>query len=318
MPHIENWHYSSSEISKQEKKAVEIALEKGFWPTESYKGNREPWEVKCIKCDTVIKTTYKKFILNSFKCDICNPNFYEKEIQVMLKANLKPLEPYSGNSAKTWKCQCMLCGLECFPRYYDVSNRGKGGCKPCSLILSPESVSKAIEIMRVSSLEPIKPYVNSYSPWECVCMKCGEFVTPSLHNVQRGNGGCVFCKVAAFKHGEPAYLYLVHHEVFAAFKVGIGNFKTVHDRIESHKKYGWELLEKYSFEKGSQAFKAEKKILEWIRNEKGLPQHLTNKDFKHGGATETFSDDSITQLEIKIKMEETIKGLVIKPSNHSL
>jgi len=306
---IENWHYSSTAISKQEKRAVEIALEKGFWPTTRYKGKSEPWTVKCIECNAVIQTTYRKFILNNFNCDICNPNFYEKEIMVMLSANLRPLEPYSGNSAKIWKSQCMLCGLECFPRFYDVSKRGKGGCKPCSLILPAESVSKAIEVMRAANLEPIKPYKNSFSPWKCVCLKCGEIVSPTMHNVQRGHGGCVFCNVSAFKFSQPAYLYLIHHEIFAAFKVGIGNFNTVHDRIESHQISGWILLEKYSFEKGSQAYKIEKEILNWIRNEKGLPPYLTKKDFKHGGATETFSDDSITSLEIKNKIEEAIKWL---------
>ena len=305
----ENWHYSTSGISRQEKKAVENALEKGFWPTHSYKGLREPWEVACIECKSVIATTYSKLCQKNFKCVTCNPNLYEEEIAVMLKANLRPLEPYPGNSAKIWKCECLLCGSECFPRYYDVSKRNKGGCKPCSLIPSPEVVASAIEIMRKSFLEPREPFKNSSTPWECNCMKCGEIVTPSLHNVKRGHGGCVFCQVAAFKHGEPAYLYLIHHEVFAAYKVGIGNIKTVNDRIESHKKSGWNLIERYSFEKGSQAFKVEKKILNWVRNELGLPIHLTNKDFSHGGASETFSDDSVSVLAIKRKIEETIKGL---------
>jgi hypothetical protein len=305
----ENWHYSTSGISRQEKKAVENALEKGFWPTQSYKGLREPWEVACIECKSVIATTYSKLCQKNFKCVTCNPNLYEEEIAVMLKANLRPLEPYPGNSAKIWKCECLLCGSECFPRYYDVSKRNKGGCKPCSLIPSPEVVASAIEIMRKSFLEPREPFKNSSTPWECNCMKCGEIVTPSLHNVKRGHGGCVFCQVAAFKHGEPAYLYLIHHEVFAAYKVGIGNIKTVNDRIESHKKSGWNLIERYSFEKGSQAFKVEKKILNWVRNELGLPIHLTNKDFSHGGASETFSDDSVSVLAIKRKIEETIKGL---------
>ncbi len=305
----ENWHYSTSGISRQEKKAVENALEKGFWPTHSYKGLREPWEVACIECKSVIATTYSKLCQKNFKCVTCNPNLHEEEIAVMLKANLRPLEPYPGNSAKIWKCECLLCGSECFPRYYDVSKRNKGGCKPCSLIPSPEVVASAIEIMRKSFLEPREPFKNSSTPWECNCMKCGEIVTPSLHNVKRGHGGCVFCQVAAFKHGEPAYLYLIHHEVFAAYKVGIGNIKTVNDRIDSHKKSGWNLIERYSFEKGSQAFKVEKKILNWVRNELGLPIHLTNKDFSHGGASETFSDDSVSVLAIKRKIEETIKGL---------
>ena len=83
----------------------------------------------------------------------------------------------------------------------------------------------------------------------------------------------------------------------------------MNDRIESHKKSGWQLLEKYSFKKGSEAFKVEKKVLKWVRKEKMLPAHLTNSDFTHGGASETFSDESITALEVKKMIEETIKGL---------
>ena len=67
MSNIENWHYSSTGISKQEKKAVEVALEKGFWPTKSYLGKREPWEVACVECNSVITTTYGKLIQNKFK-----------------------------------------------------------------------------------------------------------------------------------------------------------------------------------------------------------------------------------------------------------
>ena len=100
-----------------------------------------------MECNSVIETTYGKLSQKGFKCKSCNPNMYDEEIAVMLKANLKPLEPYPGNSAKIWKCQCMLCGSECFPRYYDVSKKNKGGCKPCSLIPSPETITKAIEIV---------------------------------------------------------------------------------------------------------------------------------------------------------------------------
>jgi|1048.fasta_scaffold34989_2 hypothetical protein len=242
----------------------------------------------------------------SNKVELANSRTAEALI-VFMDAGLMPLEDFKGVNYK-WESKCMKCGALVSPRFADVKG-GNGGCKPCSLTPSSETVTKAIEVMRNSFLEPLVPYKNSTSPWECKCMKCGEIVTPALHNVQRGHGGCVYCQVAAFKHNEPAYLYLIHHDVHGAYKVGIGNFKTVKDRIESHKKSGWSLLEKYSFEKGSHAFKIERKILDWVRKELGLPVHLTNKDFTHGGASETFSDESITALEIKRKIEETIKGL---------
>ena len=240
------------------------------------------------------------------KVELANSKTAEA-LLVFMDAGLMPIEDFKGVSHK-WESKCMNCGAIVSPRFADVQSSGRG-CKPCSLIPSPEKVKEAISIMQKSNLEPIKPFTSSGSPWECRCLKCGEIVTPTLQNVKRGHGGCIYCQVAAFKHSEPAYLYLIHNKTFSAYKVGIGNTKTVNDRIDSHLKSGWELLEKFSFEKGRQAFKVEKLILEWVRKDLGLPIHLTNKSFKHGGASETFSDESISALEIKRKIEEVIKWL---------
>ncbi len=240
------------------------------------------------------------------KIELANSRTAEA-LLVFMDAGLMPLEDFKGVSFK-WESKCMKCGAIVSPRFADVQG-GRGGCKPCSLVPSVEKVNEAIAIMRNSSLEPTKPFINSSSPWECKCLKCGETVTPSLQNVKKGHGGCIYCQVAAFKHTEPAYLYLIHNRALSSFKIGIGNFNTVNDRIGSHQKAGWELLEKYSFQEGRHAYKVEKLVLEWVRKDLGLPIHLTNKDFKHGGASETFSDDSISALEIKKKIEETIRGL---------
>lgn len=255
---------------------------------------------------TKYKSVKEKF--KGRKVELANSRTAEA-LLVFMEAGLMPLDEFRGVNYK-WESKCMNCGEIVAPRFADVQG-GNGGCKPCSQKVShtPEFLQSIMEMMAEAKLEPLEPYRNSGHKWECKCLKCGEIVTPTAHNIKAGNGGCVFCQVAAFKHSEPAYLYLIHHEVFASYKVGVGNYKTIKDRIESHKKSGWELLEKYSFKKGREAFKVEKKVLKWIRKEKGLPIHLTNNDFTHGGASETFSDESITALEIKHKMEETIKGL---------
>jgi hypothetical protein len=244
----------------------------------------------------------------SRKVELANSRTAEALI-IFMDAGLMPLEDFRGVNFK-WESKCMNCGSIVSPRFADVKG-GNGGCKPCGNKSghTSEFLQEVMQMMTEANLEPLEPYRNSRHKWSCKCLKCGEIVTPTAHNIKAGNGGCVFCQVAAFKHGEAAYLYLIHHEMFAAYKVGIGNYKTVNDRIKSHKKSGWELLEKYSFKKGSTAFEVEKKVLKWIRNEKGLPAHLTNKVFTHGGASETFSDDSITALEIKNKIEDIIKGI---------
>jgi len=303
MRNMDTWHYTSGGMSKRQKKVVEQALEKGFWPAGHYVGIREPWELVCMDCNTVITTTYSKFIQKGFKCKVCHPLKFDAEIQVMLQANLKPLEPYSGNSANIWKSQCLLCGRECFPRYYDVSKRKKGGCKPCSLFPSPETAIESVEIMRKANLEPLIPFTTVSAPWKCRCMKCGETVSSSLHNVRRGHGGCVYCQVAAFKPSKPAYLYFIHHNELASFKIGIGNIGSVNDRLKSHINDGWTVILRHDFELGKTAITIEKAILKWVRNDLKIPIHLVNSQFKHGGASETFSDDSVSQLTIEKKIK---------------
>jgi hypothetical protein len=43
----------------------------------------------------------------------------------MLKAGLKPLEPYT-KAMNGWKCQCLNCGQIVFPKYYLIK-QGQGG-----------------------------------------------------------------------------------------------------------------------------------------------------------------------------------------------
>lgn len=236
-----------------------------------------------------------------------------KEVEAILlfmEAGLMPQDRFKGVDYK-WKSICQKCGQIVSPRLADIKG-GRGGCKPCGRKRhqTPEYLDQIMKIMKDAKLEPLEPFRSIASKWECKCLKCGEIVTPSAQNVKAGNGGCVFCSVGAFKHGEPAYLYLIHHKGLGSYKVGIGNYKTVNDRIKSHYKSGWELLRKYPFEQGKTAKKVEKKFLKWIRIDLKLPVYLAKNDFKHGGHTETFTDDSLTSLEMDQKVQEIIKGLI--------
>jgi hypothetical protein len=48
---------------------------------------------------------------------------------LMLRANLKPLEPYTSAHTR-WKCECLVCGSIVSPRYATVQSKG-AGCKTC-------------------------------------------------------------------------------------------------------------------------------------------------------------------------------------------
>ena len=43
--------------------------------------------------------------------------------------------------------------------------------------LDPEA---AAAIMRSAGVEPIEPYRNSQSPWQCCCLNCGQVVNPRI------------------------------------------------------------------------------------------------------------------------------------------
>ena len=301
--------------TKQMKIATEKALEKGFMPTGNFLFKTDEWVLRCMDCNELTKTTYSKFIRNSnFQCQMCknkdnqlhinleNILLNDKPITDMLIAKLKPLEPYSGNSANKWKCECMQCGAICFPRYYDVSKKNKGGCKACGSKVDNQFVRDAIKIMLEAELEPIEEYKTADSKWRCKCLKCGNEVSPRFNNVRRGHGGCVYCQVAAFKPAKPAYFYFIHNKEFASFKVGVGNTDNVNDRLKSHTKAGWTILEKINYDSGKKALKMEKAVINWLRKEKGIPQHLTNEFFSHAGATETFSDESVEIFEVREKI----------------
>jgi len=57
------------------------------------------------------------------------------------------------------------------------------------------SEAEAIATLRAALLEPLEPYRNSETPWPCRCMRCGNPVSPRLHNIRNGWGGCDPCGV---------------------------------------------------------------------------------------------------------------------------
>lgn len=59
------------------------------------------------------------------------------------------------------------------------------------------SAEDAAASLRGAGLEPLEPYRNVETPWRSRCMKCGAKVSPRLHSIRSGWGGCRRCAVAA-------------------------------------------------------------------------------------------------------------------------
>jgi formylmethanofuran dehydrogenase subunit E len=231
---------------------------------------------------------------------------------IFMEAGLAPLEPYVDTNQK-WKSECKTCGAIVSPRVADIKG-GRGGCRTCGGKKAnqkrfPDQDKKALTVANQAQLEPLEPYVNAVTPWKCKCLKCGEIVTPTYHNLKQGNGGCLNCQEYSYQPNQPSYLYVVTHKQMGSLKIGVGNAGNKTDRIKTHKRHGWELIKQFDFDNGRNAMSVETSILKWIRKDLKLQPHLSLDLMKQFGHTETVDLEEISIPSLIQKIEEMIKGL---------
>jgi hypothetical protein len=299
-----------------EKQAIAILKKAGLEPLEPYRNSHVRWKCKCLKCGKKTSPMLATISHKNGGCRFCAPNApidVNKALRIMKKARLNPLEPFKNGTSK-WKSECLRCGRVVHPSFSKVQT-GQMGCRHCGNIVTgnklrtPEKV--AVAIMLKAQLRPLKPYVGDGEKWESECLKCGNIVFPMLTNIKQNNGGCMFCAMKGIDFNKPAYLYLLTHLEFGAFKVGVGNSQAgkKNDRIKRLQKFGWEVHKRWDFETGAEAFGIEQNVLNYLRKDLGLPIYLTLDLMKDtGGHTETIDADSITLLELEKNIKKIIKG----------
>ena len=170
--------------------AIKIMMKASLKPLEPFPGSKTAWKCKCMKCGQVSSPCCSD-VKRGTGCGICAGVIVipELAVKVMMKANLKPLEPYPGGST-SWKCKCLKCGKEVSPKYHNIKS-GDGGCKYCGG--NYVSAKEAEKLMLVNKLKPLVPYVNTDTPWKCLCLVCNSIVKPRHHSIKGGQGGCPIC-----------------------------------------------------------------------------------------------------------------------------
>jgi hypothetical protein len=169
--------------------------------------------------------------------------------------------------------------------------------------------AQAAEVMRAAGLEPLTAYPGAHAPWPCRCQRCHEAVTPRYRavqpcysTIQRGSGGCRWCRNSGFKSAENAIVYLITHPGHSAAKIGITDADG--SRLKKHSQQGWQILATVQVP-GELALSIEKEILDWWRGELALPVHLGKPEMPHGGWTETVDS---TEIDLAATIQR-IKGL---------
>ena len=157
-----------------------------------------------------------------------------------------------------------------------------------------------------NSLAPREVIFGSYKPYWWKCDKGHEWqATPSTRI--RGVG-CQSCNKGGFNPSAPSFVYFIRHPQLKARKVGIRN--STSSRLRNFNILGWELIEEFFFEDGTEARIVEKHFFLWLRRELSYPQFLTNEDMEpFAGATETFSGEELEDLVFSKKLRELRKGL---------
>jgi len=173
-----------------EVEAVAFYESKGFTPLVKYPGANRPWKSKCHSCNEITSPHYNS-IKGGGGCGICAGRIVppHQAERLMKDSKLEPLEPYPGGRI-SWKCRCLRCGKEVFPKYADIRN-GDGGCKYCGgHYVEPEV---AAQVMIAKGVTPQEPYIHNAKKWHCICNTCGRNVYPSWNVVQSGSSPCAYC-----------------------------------------------------------------------------------------------------------------------------
>ena len=266
----------------------------GLTPLEPYPGSvLKPWKYKCMTCARQSTTSLANVRHGGGGCRFCTKWVIpddEAEAQ-MRAAGFRPLESYPGNSRKPWHCQCLVCGKESDPVLDSVRSQGTG-CRHCAPN-APVDALHAEQTMRAAGFVPLKPFPGASKPWLCQCSTCGNEPSPRFEVIARG-GGCRFCAEYGPDWSAPGIVYLLHHEGFGAYKVGIANQTS--SRTRQFASAGWLTFRTLPVTTTEEAYRIEQAVLAPYRAARLCP-YLTRAELP-SGHSETIDAEAVSLLDL--------------------
>lgn len=285
--------------------AILIMRKAKLEPLEPFPGANKSWKCRCLRCGRNIQPAYTTIQSGQKGCVYCGGKKVDPQeaFDFMVSKGLTPLEPYRRADGR-WKCRCIRCLKEVSPTYSTL-RQGAAGCIYCSgRKVDPQD---AISLFLENSLKPLVPYKSTDTKWKSECMKCGRIVYPSHHMVSQRSGGCKYCATLGMDFTLPAYIYLITHNELGSHKIGISGVHAKEDRLKDHAKNGWKLYKRKNFESADQTYEVEQEVLRWLREDRGLPPHLSLNEMPQRGWTETVDASEIDLPTIWAKVEELSK-----------
>jgi hypothetical protein len=188
--------------------AEKIFRKIGLTPLTPYPGNAKPWRSIHKKCGKEVSPTYAAVaVKGQGPCKFCAGVAVDPKdaVALFLSKDLKPLEPYSGDSKKPWRAIHTPCGNEVSPTY-NIIQRGESlGCHFCSdQFVDPD---EAFQFFQNRDLQPLVPYPGTAKPWKSIHTVCGQVIQPRYGHIKAGRTGCPVCAKVVPITQERAFLF---------------------------------------------------------------------------------------------------------------
>jgi len=302
----------SNKIKKDSELAIQIMKDADLEPLENYVNSKTKWKCRCLSCGDIV---YPK--LNGiqsgeggcYKCGmktagVSNTLDSDQAIQRVKAAGFTPLEPYT-NALTKWKMRHNVCNSVVYPKLNSISNNSSKtpGCAVCA--------GKQVEV-GLNDLQTTHPAISTEAlGWDPTTVtagsnlkklwRCGEGHEWKAPVAERTSGhGCPSCAKSGFDPNKDGWLYFLSHPDWEMLQIGITNVPD--ERLSTHRRLGWEVLELRGPMDGDLARQWETDILGMLRR-KNAVVGSTEIAGKFTGYTESWMKHSFPVRGLKELME---------------
>jgi plastocyanin len=284
-----------------------------FDPTELTAGSNVSVEWKCSHGHIFTARPHQRTTLNS-GCAVCTGDqinigvndFETTDFDLAREAfGWDPRTvTRSSNKQRAWKCKLG----HVWTTSVNSRTNMKSGCPVCDgrgLLSGFNDLQTRFPDVAAEAdgWDPSLALSGTHKKYKWICAEGHKWSAPIKDRTLRGDG-CPSCTKFGFDNNREAWIYFLEHETWGLFQIGITNH--LKNRLNDHKRLGWEVLEISNPMEGFLAKEWEKSILDFLRSS-GIELGNPNIAGTYSGYTETWYKRDLPIKSIKDLMRLTEK-----------